>query len=118
MNVIKSIDGVPFPYIPSSYNYELEDISASDAGRTEDTIMHKKRLRQVRAIELGFQNIHTDKASAILTAFQPEYMMIEYFEPLTNSYQTRKFYVGNRHAPLYSEVLGIISSLSFKIIEV
>lgn len=118
MNVIKSIDGVAFPYVPSSYDYELEDISASDAGRTEDTIMHKKRLRQVRAIELSFQNIHTDKAKAILTAFQPEYLMIEYFEPLLDGYTTRKFYVGNRHVPFYSEVLKIVSSVSFKIIEV
>ena len=41
-NPIKSVDGKACR-CPSSYQWKLADVSASDAGRTEDTVMHKNR---------------------------------------------------------------------------
>ena len=43
-NPIKSVDGKACR-CPSSYQWKLADVSASDAGRTEDTVMHKNRIR-------------------------------------------------------------------------
>lgn len=118
MNPIKRINGTYFPYIPSSYQWIQEDISAADAGRTEDTVMHKKMLRSVVALELGWQNVRTNVASGVLRAFDSEYLTVEYLDPKVGGYTTKRFYVGNRTVPMYSEVLDVWSNISFKIIEV
>ena len=39
-NPIRSVNGVAVKP-PSVYKWKLEDLSASDAGRTEDTVMDK-----------------------------------------------------------------------------
>ena len=118
MNPIRKINGANFPYIPSSFQWIQEDISASDAGRTEDTVMHKKMLRSVVALELGWQNVKTSVASGVLRAFDREYLTVEYLDPKVGGYTTKTFYVGNRTVPMYSEVLDVWSNISFKIIEV
>ena len=102
---------------PSSYQWELDDVSAADAGRTEDVKMHKKRIGQVVAVTLGWQNVTTAEASAILTAFNPEYVTVSYLDPKAGTYVAKEFYVGNRSTPLYNSRLGLWSNISFKIIE-
>lgn len=102
---------------PSSFQWELDDISAADAGRTEDTVMHKKRIGQVVALSLGWNNVTTAEASAILTAFNPEYITVSYLDPKAGTYVESEFYVGNRTAPMYNARLGLWSNISFKIVE-
>ncbi len=115
-NPIRSVDGKAV-YCPSSYQYKLEDVSASDAGRTEDTVMHKKKIGQTVGIELSWQNIPTSVCSAILKAFNPEYITVCYLDAKAGDYVTSQFYVGNRSAPLYSAKTGLWSNVSFNIIE-
>lgn len=102
---------------PSSFQWTLEDVSAPDAGRTEDVVMHKKRIGQVVALQLSWQNITTAEVSAILKAFNPEYIDVNYLDPMQGGYITKTFYVGNRSTPLYNAVLGLWSNVSFNIIE-
>lgn len=101
---------------PSSYQWDLQDVSASDAGRTEDVTMHKKRIGQVVAVSLGWNNVTTAEASAILQAFNPEYLDVKYLDPMAGEYVVKEFYVGNRTAPLYNARLGLWSNIAFKII--
>ena len=54
-NPIKSVDGKTCR-CPSSYQWKLADVSASDAGRTEDTVMHKNRIGQTVGIELSYRH--------------------------------------------------------------
>ena len=115
-NPIRSVDGKSVK-CPSSYLYKLEDISASDAGRTEDTMMHKKRIGQLVGLELSWQNITTEEVSAILKAFDPEYIMVCYLDAKEGKYITSEFYVGNRSAPMYNATKGLWSNLSFNIVE-
>lgn len=115
-NPIRSVDGKAVK-CPSSYLYKLEDVSASDAGRTEDTVMHKKRVGQVVGIELAWQNVATSDASEILQAFNPEYISVCYLDAMQGKYITSEFYVGNRSAPMYNAVKGLWSNVSFNLIE-
>ncbi len=115
-NPIRSVDGVAVK-CPSSYTWKLEDVSASDAGRTEDTVMDKMRLGQIIGIELSWNNITTAEVSSILKAFNPEYIMVEYLDAMEGKYVTSEFYVGNRSAPLYNSRLGLWQNVSFNIIE-
>lgn len=115
-NPIKSVDGVAVR-CPSKYTYKLEDVSESEAGRTEDTVMHKLRIGQVVALELSWNNIPTADVSAILQAFNPEYIEVEYLDARLGAYTTATFYVGNRSAPMYNSLLGLWSNVSFNIIK-
>lgn len=115
-NPIKSVDGKSVP-CPSSYQWKLEDTSKADAGRTEDGKMHKNRIGQVVGIELSWQNITTAKASQILKAFNPEYITVNYLDPMAGGYKTLEFYVGNRSAPLCNAKKGLWSNVSFNIID-
>lgn len=116
-NPIQSVDGKSIAKCPSSYLWKLEDVSASDAGRTEDTVMHKKRIGQVVGIELSWQNITTAEVSALLQAFNPEYITVCYLDAMEGEYVTAEFYVGNRSAPMYNTRRGLWSNLSFNLIK-
>ena len=115
-NPIQSVDGAVVP-CPSSYEYKLSDVSAADAGRTEDGLMHKMRIAQKVHLELKWQNIKTSDVSTILTAFNPEYISVNYLDAMSGSYQTKTFYVGDRSVPSYNTALGIWSNVAFNIIE-
>ncbi len=115
-NPIRSVDGKSVK-CPSSYLWKLEDVSASDAGRTEDTMMHKKRIGQLVGIELSWQNIPTSEVSAILRAFNPEYIKVCYLDAMQGKYVTSEFYVGNRSAPMYNAAKGLWQNVSFNLIE-
>lgn len=114
-NPIQSVGGVTIPP-PSKYDWKLSDVSASDAGRTEDALMHKMRIAQKVHIELEWQNISDANASAILTAFQPEYINVNYYDYKAMAFQTKTFYVGDRQVISYNRLKGI-STISFNIIE-
>lgn len=115
-NPIHSVDGKSVK-CPSSYLWKLEDVSASDAGRTEDVMMHKKRIGQLVGLELAWQNITTSEVSDILKAFNPEYITVCYLDAMQGKFVTSEFYVGNRTAPMYSAVKGLWQNVSFNLIE-
>lgn len=114
-NPIKTVGGVAIP-CPSKYDWKLSDVSAADAGRTEDALMHKMRIAQKVHIELEWQNVSDSVAQAVLTAFQPEYINVNYFDYKAMAFQTKRFYVGDRTVTSYNRLLGI-GTISFNIIE-
>ena len=117
-NPLKSVDGVSVkpPDADDGYKWELEDVSSSDAGRTEDVVMHKKRVGQVDAITLKWSRLTTAEISTILKAFNPEYITVEYLSPLEGEFVTKEFYVGNRSAPMYRSDINLWGEVTFKII--
>lgn len=115
-NPIKSVNGVPVPP-PSSYQWGLQDISDSDAGRTEDTKMHKNMLGQAVKLELSWRGLKIDQAPCVLQAFQDEYVEVEYLDALLGRYVKKTFYTGDRTGILYNCKLGFWEEISFNIIE-
>lgn len=105
---------------PSSFTYGLQDVSASESGRTEDTTMHKNRVGQKRKLSLSWASKDWKTTSEILQAFNPEYITVTYPDMLSGTYETRKFYVGDRSAPVKLWWVGkkLIESISFDVIEV
>ena len=115
-NPLRSVDGSPV-LCPTTYQWSLEDISAADAGRTEDVAMHKKRIGQVVKLELTWEFITTEQVSDILQAFDPEYIKVCYLDPKQGKFVTSEFYVGNRTAPMFNAKQGLWDNLAFNIIE-
>ncbi len=102
---------------PSTFDYELNDVSESDAGRTEDAIMHKKRLGQVNKLILAWQNIRTPVASELMRMFQDEYFYVNFLDPLRGTYRTLYMYRGDISASMYSHWDGTgVWTLNFNLI--
>lgn len=114
-NPIESVNGVAVKS-PSVYKWKLEDLSASDAGRTEDTVMDKKRIGQLIGIELQWNKVSIEDASTILKLFNPEYINVRYLDAKEGEYVNRTFYVGERSAPLYNGELGLWDNIAFNLI--
>ena len=109
---------VPTPF---DVTYGLMDISASDAGRTQDanSTMHKNRIGQKRKISLIWKGLTSAETAQVMQAFNPEYVYVRYHDALSDSYEVRKFYVGDRSAVFNQVTLGGIThkTLTFNIIE-
>lgn len=102
---------------PDAYTWGLQDVSAPDAGRAQNSMatMNKMLITQKRKIQLTWQNREDSEISTILQAFNHEYVWVRYKDAMSNSYETREFYVGDRSSVL--KRLGIHSSLTLNVIE-
>lgn len=115
-NPIRSVNGTAVR-CPSAYQYDLQDVSASNAGRTEDGKMHKERIGQCVKLELRWDYIPSADVAVILQAFNPEYFDVTYLDAKSGTFQTKEFYAGDRTAPMYNAKLGLWTNLTFNIIE-
>ncbi|MDO5539403.1 MAG: hypothetical protein Q4F83_04935 [Eubacteriales bacterium] len=116
-NMIK-VDGVKIK-TPSVFSWGLQDVSASNAGRTQDARMHKNRIAQKRKIDLAWAMPTPEEAGDILNAFDPEYVNVTYYDPKDRKVVTRNFYTGDKTAPVKIWTVGNkrYESVSFNIIE-
>lgn len=94
-----NVDGADMP-CPSVFSWGLQDISAAESGRTDDTIMHKNRVGQKRKIGLQWNGTDRQTTALILQAFNPEYIQVTYEDAMSGAFETRTFYVGDRSAPV------------------
>lgn len=118
MNMLK-VNGVLLP-CPSSFEWGLQDVSASDSGRTQDAIMHKNRVAQKRTLSVSWNAPTWKDACTIIQAVNPEYVQVEYPDPLSgNQHEVRTFYVGDRSVPFKYWWIGnqLMESISFDFIE-
>lgn len=115
-NPIYSIDGEPV-YCPSKYQWDLQDVSNSEAGRTEDGKMWKNRIGQCRKISLEWSYTDWATTSYILKLFQKQYLKVKFLDALVGDYIEREMYVGDRTVPMYNCNLGLWEKISFNLIE-
>lgn len=103
---------------PSEFGWSLQDVSASDSGRTQDGLMHKNTVTRKEKIQLSWNAPDPAKASTVLQMFLPEYFEVTYRSPLTNTIVTKTFYRGDANAQTYWWANnGLFEKISFNIIE-
>lgn len=112
------VDGTSMP-CPSTWTFGVMDISAAESGRTDDGLMHKNRIGQKRKISVGYNGATDDVVHTVLSAINPEYISVSYYDPLIGSNTTKSFYVGDRQGIVKWWWSGthIYESLSFDLIE-
>lgn len=117
-DVLIRVNGVDMPN-PSKLQWGLQDVSIGDSGRDDTGYMYKGRVTQKRKLELEWSAVSPSVASTILTAFNPEYINVRYFDPMTNSWQIKNFYVGDRtgNVKIWTTDAKIYETISFNIIE-
>lgn len=112
----------PIPIEPNEYGWGINDISASDSGRVQDSdcTMYKNRLTRKRKLSLAWVNPSLENASAILKMFAPEYVYVRFLDVEEGKFITKRFYTGDKTAPFRQIRLpngSTVSKLSFDIIE-
>ena len=112
------VDGVELP-TPSTFEWGMIDVSASDSGRTQDGKMHKNRIAQKRQIKLSWSGTDKARTAKILQMVNPEYIRVTYPDAMSGTDETRTFYVGDRTAPIKIWTVGNkrYEVLSFPLIE-
>ena len=98
-DVLIRVNGVDMPN-PSKLQWSLQDVSIGDSGRDDTGYMYKGRVTQKRKLELEWSAVTPSVASTILSAFNPEYVQVRYFDPLSNAWRLMTCYVGDRTAPV------------------
>ena len=111
-----TVDSHPIP-VPSGYTCNISDVSDSNAGRTEDTMMHKNMLGSCVHIGLEWSYVDPSTAQTIMTAFAPEYFYCKYLDVRDGTYHTAVFYSGDKAATITQTSVGVRYTLSFNIIE-
>lgn len=105
---------------PSSFQWDLQDVSDSQSGRTQDGLMHKNRITQKRKLEMEFVALTPSQMAALLQAINQEYFYVTYPDALSGNVEERLFYVGDRKAKVYTwqdNGMKLYSSTSFNVIE-
>lgn len=85
---------------PSEMTYGYQDVSSSDAGRTQSGTMYKMKVCQKVTLDLAWWVPELSVATAILQAFDSEYFYVRYFDPKEGAWTTKEFYCGDRTAPV------------------
>ena len=118
MDEIIMVDGKTFK-CPSKMRWKKSDISGEDAGRTDDTLMHKNRKGMKRTLSLGWTSLKKPEIHEILVAFQPEYVNVKYWDPLEGDDIEKTFYTGDMEAEVgwWAKGRERYSTLEFDIVE-
>lgn len=120
-NIVIKVGGVTLPKEVSKFKWKKSDVdvSAKNAGRTQDVKMHKNRLAKKRTLSLGWVNLTKEQIHQILVAFDPEYVMVTYWDPLAGTDVTKEFYTGDMEANVKWWAKGHerYSTLDFDVIE-
>lgn len=117
-SVFWKVDGVTMP-CPSTWSFGVQDISAAESGRTDDSLMHKNRVSQKRKIQVGYNGCTDAVATQVLQAVNPEYINVTYYDLLDGAVETREMYVGDRSGNFkwWWDGKHILESLTFDLIE-
>ena len=109
---------------PSQMTWRVQDISAPDAGRTLDGVMHKERLAlpggQKRKLELSWNVvIFGEESRTILQAFTPEYVELMYPDPQEGAVVTKTFYTGDKELKfrVWLDDRQYLTEMAFNLIE-
>lgn len=114
------INGVELPVSPATFKVAVLDLDDADgSGRTADGTHFRDRVATKRKFEVTWKAMRGSDLAIVLQAMQDEYSDWTYPDPMTNSYITKRFYVGDRNVGLSFERNGELwwSGLSVPVTE-
>ena len=104
---------------PSGFQFDVQDIDGSTAGRNQSGLMFRDRVAVKIKVECQWQNIPQSTAQTILTAITDQFFTVTCPDPRTGSTVSFTAYCGDRTVPAYNLRTGkwIFSELNVNFIE-
>ena len=116
--MILKINGLDIlPYIEQKgIKWTKNDIDGSNAGRTMDGIMHRERVASKIRLDITCLPLKTEDASLVLNAIYPEYVEVEYTDPMYGHvYKT--MYSNNNPATYIDTKTDLWEGIVFPLVE-
>ena len=84
------------PYIAlGGLKWSRNDVEASDAGRTQDGIMHRARVGIKIRLDCHCRPLLLEEAKTVLAAINPVWLQVQYLDPQDGAVRTAKMYSNN-----------------------
>jgi hypothetical protein len=116
--MILKINGLDIlPYIEQKgIKWTRNDLDGSNAGRTMDGIMHRERVSSKIRLDITCLPLKSEDASLVLNAIYPEYVEVEYTDPMYGHvYKT--MYSNNNPATYIDTKTDLWEGIVFPLIE-
>lgn len=114
--MLLKINDVEIAAYPKDFTVTVLDLDNDESTeRTADGTLSRDRVTVKRQIEMSWNAIPWASVSALLTAMQDVFFDFYYPDPMTGQYETKKFYVGNRPAPVAVENNGVLYWAGLKV---
>ena len=97
---------------PATVTYDRYDMDSEESFRGLDGTMQRDRIATKVKLNCQWNGLTADEMRQLLSAMEDVFFDIYYYDPL-EGYTTKKFYVGDRSAPVYSVSNGKIIFKSF-----
>lgn len=79
--VINGIDFIPY-IAPQGIKWQRSDVDASNSGRTMDAYMHRGRIATKIRLDITCRPLTATEAQKVLNAILPEYLSVDYYDPM------------------------------------
>lgn len=84
------------PYIAyGGLSWQRADVDGPNAGRTLDAEMHRDRIATKIRWDITCRPMTSEDLSKVLMLIEPEYVTLDYIDPVTNSEKSGTFYSNN-----------------------
>lgn len=97
--MVLKIEGVDIlPYVAhQGIKWQRNDLDGPDAGRTLDGTMYRSRVASKVRLDITCRPLRSEEASVVLNAIYPEYISVEYTDPMSGLV-TKQMYSNNNPA--------------------
>lgn len=116
--MVLKVNGVDLtPYIEQKgIKWQRNDLDGSNAGRTMDGTMHRERITSKVRLDISCLPLSSDDASTVLNAIYPEYVTVEYIDPMYG-HCVKTMYSNNTPATYIDTATDMWQGISFPLIE-
>ena len=119
--MVLRINGIDIlPYVAhQGIKWQRNDLDAPDSGRTLDGVMQRARVSSKIRLDITCRPLKSDEARIVLNAIYPEYVSVEYTDPM-QGLVTKQMYSNNNpasHMLLQSDGTEWWNDITFPLIE-
>lgn len=119
--MVLRINGVNIlPYVAhQGIKWQRNDLDAPDSGRTLDGVMQRARVSSKIRLDITCRPLKSDEAKIVLNAIYPEYVSVEYTDPM-QGLVTKQMYSNNNpasHMLLQPDGVEWWNDITFPLIE-
>lgn len=95
---VNDVDMLPFVAYRGGIRWQRSDVEDPEAGRTLDGEMQRDRVATKIRLDVTCRALRSAEASIVLKAILPEYVTVEYTDPMENDVVTKTMYANNNPA--------------------